>query len=270
MKISFVIPAHNEEHLLPKCIESIEKALASGSYDAEIIVVDNASTDRTGEVARAYPFVQVVEEPRKGLTRARQSGFDASTGDLIANIDADTIIPPGWIDTVQREFAKDAKLVAFSGPFDYYDLPPIKRFFSKIFISSYPLVHYLTHRIFRVGAMLQGGNFVLRRDALIAAGGFDTTIVFYGEDSDIARRISKFGKVTWTLRLPILASGRRLLHEGLVRSGFRYAVNFFSTNLSGKPWDKEYTDIRPQHRQIIKNGRAAAPSVANAYAERKQ
>ena len=98
MKISFVIPAYNEEGYLGECLASVRRELARGRYDAEVIVVNNASTDKTAEIARSFPGVIVVDEPKKGLSQARHSGFAASSGDLIANVDADTILPKGWLD----------------------------------------------------------------------------------------------------------------------------------------------------------------------------
>jgi glycosyltransferase involved in cell wall biosynthesis len=95
MKISFVIPAHNEEAYVGKCLDSIFRELKKAPVDAEVIVVDNASTDGTREVAQKYPGVKVISEPIKGLTRARRAGFLAATGDLIANVDADTMLTPG-------------------------------------------------------------------------------------------------------------------------------------------------------------------------------
>jgi hypothetical protein len=92
--------------------------------------------------------------------------------------------------------------------------------------------------------MLQGGNFVVRRAVLQNIGGFDTTITFYGEDTDIARRLAIQGRIWWTWRLPIHASGRRLRAEGLMRSGVRYALNFFSILFFKRPATKTYTDIR--------------------------
>jgi len=104
MRISFVVPAYNEETYLPDCLDSIlaqTRDLPAGSV--EIIVVNNASTDRTREVALSYPGVQVVDEPRKGLTHARQAGFAASTGELIANVDSDSRLTPGWVDVYKRQ-----------------------------------------------------------------------------------------------------------------------------------------------------------------------
>ena len=112
MKISFVIPAYNEEDRIGACLASIGRALAAGHCDAEVIVVNNASTDRTRERAGAVAGVKLVDEPEKGLVRARRAGFLASTGELVASIDADTMLRKGWLDTVLREFQRDQHLVA--------------------------------------------------------------------------------------------------------------------------------------------------------------
>jgi glycosyltransferase involved in cell wall biosynthesis len=135
MKISFVIPAHNEEKRLPQSLAALERALAQGEYDAEVIVVNKASVDRTGEVARDYQWVRVVDEPRRGLPMARQAGFSVATGDLVANVDADTMLPEGWIDTVLAEFAKDHELAALSGPHVYYDLSVWHRALTKVWYA---------------------------------------------------------------------------------------------------------------------------------------
>jgi glycosyltransferase involved in cell wall biosynthesis len=244
VKISFVIPAYNEEKLIGQCIESVRKELASGAYDAEVLVVNNASTDRTREIAASFPDVRVVDEMRKGITRARQAGYLASSGELIANIDADTIMPEGWVARVMKEFEGDPKLVALSGPFIYYDLSVWERALIRSYLTVGFLLHLLYRDVLHVGAFLQGGNFVLRRAALEKAGGFDTNIEFYGEDTAIAKRMSRVGKVKWTFKLPIYTSGRRLAQEGLLRVGIDYAINFFWTTFIGKPLTKKYADVR--------------------------
>src|SRR3989344_5538650 len=133
MKISFVIPAYNEEKHVPQCLASVERELTRTPCDAEVIVVNNASTDRTGQAARSHAWVRVVDEPNKGLVRARHAGYTAATGDLIANIDADTILPEGWLQTVLAEFEQDDGLAALSGPYIYYDLPIFQRALVKVF-----------------------------------------------------------------------------------------------------------------------------------------
>jgi len=244
MKVSFVIPAHNEEVCLPKCLESVLKEVERSGLAAEIVVVNNTSTDRTREVAERFPGVRVVDEPVKGLTHARAAGMRATDGELIANIDADTMPPPGWLTTVEEEFSKDPRLVALSGPFIYYDLSPFSRALVRLFYGVGYLTHLFNHYVLHTGAMLQGGNFVIRRDAFKGVGGFDTTIAFYGEDTDVARRLSKVGRVLWTWKLPMYSSGRRLKAEGVVMTGWRYTLNYLSVLLLKRPVTKVYSDIR--------------------------
>jgi GT2 family glycosyltransferase len=92
--------------------------------------------------------------------------------------------------------------------------------------------------------MVQGGNFVLSREALEAIGGYDVSITFYGEDTDIARRLHHVGKVMFTFDLKMLSSARRLKHEGMITIAWRYAVNYFWTTFFKHPFTREHVDIR--------------------------
>ncbi|MBI3634077.1 MAG: hypothetical protein HY228_00480 [Candidatus Yonathbacteria bacterium] len=66
----------------------------------------------------------------------------------------------------------------------------------------------------------------------------------YGEDTDIAKRIFKVGKVKWTFNLPIYTTGRRLQEEGIITMGIKYVVNYIWPILFSKPFTREYKDIR--------------------------
>jgi hypothetical protein len=79
--ISLVIPAYNEEAYLPACLEAVMRNV--GDQAMEIIVIDNNSTDGTRQVVERYPRVTYVFEPQKGITRARQRGFQAASGDIM-------------------------------------------------------------------------------------------------------------------------------------------------------------------------------------------
>src|ERR1051325_3200181 len=198
MKLAFVIPAYNEEALIGKCLTSVLAEIKRSGADADVIVVNNASKDRTGEIARSFAGVQVVDEPKKGLVNARDAGFAASEGyELVANIDSDTIVPEGWLDTVLSEFGTDPKLVCLSGPYVYYDMKPHNRLLIGMFYGLTWLIYVLNRFILRVGSVVQGGNFVFRRASWAAVGGYDRTIEFFGEDTDVAVRLSKVGKVKW-------------------------------------------------------------------------
>ena len=133
MKLTFVVPAYNEEKYIGNCLKSILREIEGKGYDVEIIVVNNASTDGTREIALSFETVRVVDEPNKGLSKARAAGFLASSGDLIANVDADTLLPAEWVEKVFYEFKNDNNLVALSGPYIYYDLSFFANFMVKIF-----------------------------------------------------------------------------------------------------------------------------------------
>ncbi len=251
MKISFVIPAYNEEKVIGECLRSvfaeIDRVHDTGAHlDVEVVVVDNASTDHTREEALKFSNVTVVREHLKGLVYARRAGWMSTAGELVANIDADTRVPRGWLTTVLEEFAKDDTLVALSGPYIYFDLSVFKRALVKAFYFFGWVIHLVNHHILHIGAMLQGGNFILRRDAWDSVGGFDIAISFYGEDTDVAKRIGEVGRVLWTWRLPMYTSGRRIEKEGIVRMSWIYTINHLSVLWTGKPVTMKYTDIRPE------------------------
>ena len=253
MRLSFVIPAYNEQAYLGDCLRSIlaqsEKLLVG--HEVEIIVVNNASTDSTAEVARSFPGVIVVDEPRKGLTFARQAGFERATGTLIANVDSDSRLTPGWLEQVFHTFAAEPRLLALSGPVIYDGLPPLKAQLVRFFYLLSYAVYLCNRYVLRVGSMVQGGNFVLTRHALELIGGFNTTIAFYGEDTDIARRLNKYGPVRFTFRLKMLTSPRRLEKEGVFTTAWRYTINYVWTTFFKHPFTKTYTDHREEAKAPI-------------------
>jgi glycosyltransferase involved in cell wall biosynthesis len=243
MKLSFVIPAWNEEKYIARALDSVTHHARKSGHDIEIIVVDNASHDRTGEIARHFSNVIVVDEPRKGLPQARQAGFLASSGDLIANMDADSILPEGWIEKIYAHFSGDEELVALSGPYQYYEYSKPQNFIVSLYYVPAYLAHSLSRRLFGKGGILQGGNFVLRRTALEKVGGFNTDIKFYGEDTDIARRIQTAGKVKFDFHFKMTTSARRLQKDGFWKTAWRYSINHFWIIIFKKPFTKRYTCV---------------------------
>jgi glycosyltransferase involved in cell wall biosynthesis len=243
--LAFVIPAYNEEILIAECLASVMAEVARSGCEAEIVVVNNASTDRTKEIALGFDGVRVVDESQKGLVFARHAGFEATTAELVANIDADTLLPEGWITTVLTTFEKRPDLVALSGPYVYYDMAWHDRALVRGFYYFAFVLYFLNRFVFRIGSMIQGGNFVLKRAAWKDAGGFDRSIDFYGEDTDVARRLHKIGPVKWTFKLPMKTSGRRLEQEGVFKTAGTYTLNYFWVTLFGRPKTKGHSDVRP-------------------------
>ena len=236
-KVSLVICAYNEEKYIGECLDRAIKS--SGGKFFEILVIDNASTDRTKEVAEKRAGVRVIHEERKGLTRARQRGFMEARGDILAYIDSDTHMPEGWLATVVHEFNANKKLAVLSGPYIYYDIPKFQQFLVKLYWYILAMPIY-----WMVGYMTVGGNFAIRKEVLEKMIGFDTTIEFYGEDTNIARRAHQFGKVKFKPNFIMYTSGRRLTGQGVFATATAYMLNYISEAFFHKPVTKEYKDIR--------------------------
>lgn len=217
IKISLVIPAYNEEKRIAVCLKNaIENS--DGNF-CEIIVVDNASVDRTAELARSFFSVKVITENKRGTSNARQAGFLAATGDVVVFIDADCVLPKDWVGKIKKYFV-DKKVVAVSGPYKYYDAywrGPILNLFWWLFVP-------VTYRL--VGYAINGGNFAVRRQALLEIDGFDENILFYGDDADIARRLSMVGKVKFDMALYVFSSSRRFLAQGIFKTYYYYVMSY--------------------------------------------
>ena len=144
------------------------------------------------------------------------------------------------------EFNKDDNLVALSGPFIYYDLPKVTNTLVQLFFYLGSAGNLLQQHVFKKGSILQGGNFVLRRDALEKIGGYNMNLNFFGEDIDVAKRISKVGKVKFTTKFPIYTSGRRLIAEGVFMTALKASADYIWITFVGRPFRKpnKQKDIR--------------------------
>jgi glycosyltransferase involved in cell wall biosynthesis len=242
MKISVIVCAHNEARYLPACLHSL---LAQTRRPDEILVVNNASTDETRAVALEIPHVRVVDEPRKGLVVARETGRLAATGDVLVYLDADCRAPLAWLARIETRFAADAALLALSGPYRFYDWD----WWGRLLIRAYdftlaPATQLLVKHLLRIGTVFYGGNFAVRREALERIGGFDTSIEFHGEDTNLGRRLFAIGKVGLFQDCFLHTSARRYVAMGKGTVFRLYVRNFTSELLHHRPKDATHLDVR--------------------------
>lgn len=236
LEISLVIPAYNEEAYVGQTLDSVIEH-GHGKFK-QIIVVDNNSSDKTSEVAAARTGVTVLKELRKGTSNARQTGVEQTTSDLIAFMDADTMLPEGWIEKALKTF-EDPKVVMLSGPARYFDAVWYQQWvLNALWWLSGALVYPL------VGYMVLGGNCVVRASALKEIGGLDRSITFYGDDTNMAQRLAEVGKVLFKLDFFIYYSARRWKKEGFWYTAYKYATNYVFHVLFKKPLSKEHVDVR--------------------------
>jgi glycosyltransferase involved in cell wall biosynthesis len=243
LRISVIVCAHNEARYLPACLHSV---LAQSRQPDELLVINNASTDDTAAVAAQIPFVQVIDEPRKRLVVARETGRRHALGDILIYLDADCRAPLTWIARIERRFQQDADLIALSGPYRYYDWDWWGRSLIRAYDFTGRAGNAAPHQAtFSVSArFFYGGNFAVRREALERIGGFDTSIEFHGEDTNVGRRLSAIGKVGLFHDCYLHTSARRYIAMGK-REVFRlYVRNFISELLHHRPKDTAHMDIR--------------------------
>jgi cellulose synthase/poly-beta-1,6-N-acetylglucosamine synthase-like glycosyltransferase len=201
LTISLVIPVYNEESHLAACLRL---ALAQTLPFHEIIVVDNNSSDATATVAAGFPGVKVLREPRQGVVYARNRGFNAARGDIIARIDADTHLPTDWTTKISRIF-DDEVVGAVSGAISYHDIAARQIIDPIDFKLRNWLAGKMPQRMFLLGA-----NMAIRRSAWrtvagsLCAGGLH-------EDLDLAVHLSDVGAtVLFAPELVAGVSGRRV------------------------------------------------------------
>lgn len=221
LTVSVLIPALNESGNLPIIIKALKKQSVK---PLQIIVIDNNSTDDTFEVAKSLG-VTILLEKNRGTNNALETGRAIATGDLIARVDADCIPNPDWIQKIIDRFA-DVKIVGLTGPYDYYDAKKSFRTLSMLFQRYvYSTFHHLLDNV-NMGAILIGGNSIARRTALDQVGGFDRKIIFYGDDTDLAKKLSKVGNVYFDKDLVMPSSARRFQNEGLLKILWKYMQGF--------------------------------------------
>jgi peptidoglycan/xylan/chitin deacetylase (PgdA/CDA1 family) len=236
IRISVVVPARNEEQLLPSCLDSLKHQTFSLPY--EVIVVDNASRDRTADVAREMG-ARVVTEPHPGITWARQKGLGAAQGDIVAYVDADSTVEPGWLERIWTAFCRDRRLSAVSGPVFYSQgrtwRGKLYRWTTGITLFGDKTLRFVC----RKRGTLWGANFAVWKSALVAAGGFNKNLVFYGEDTEMSLRLRKVGRIHFDRKNTVQTSPRRFERGQVLATSWLILSTFI--------------------RLVVTDGRAACP-----------
>jgi glycosyltransferase involved in cell wall biosynthesis len=242
MRLTVIVCAYNEARYLPGCLHSL---LAQTRLPDEILVVNNASTDATGLVAESVPGIHLVDEPRKGLVIARETGRRVAKGDALVYIDADCRAPVTWLQRVERRLTADRALIALSGPYRFYDWDWWGRTLARTYdYTLAPATQGLVKHLLRIGTVFYGGNFAVRRGALERIGGFDTSIEFHGEDTNVGRRLMAVGKVCLFQDCYVHTSARRYVAMGTGAVFRLYVRNFASELLRHRPRDSSHVDVR--------------------------
>ncbi len=177
MKISVIVPVYNAEWCLRDCLS----ALRENRNDAEILVVDDHSTDRSAEIAREMG-VPVLANPRgRGPAAARNVGGENATGEILLFIDSDVRVRP---DTVQHVIGILDSSPDVAAVFGSYDTSPA----APNFLSQYKnlLHHYVHQRSSENASTFWAGCGAIRKEIFLKAGGFSEEDYPHPSIEDIA------------------------------------------------------------------------------------
>jgi len=193
--ISFIVPAYNEELELPSTIAAIHAAASGASQAYEIIVVDDASTDATPEIA-VKAGVQVVSINRRQIAAARNAGARAARGKVLLFVDADTRINARHV--IDAMAALNAGCSGGSARVATDGVIPL---WGRVFIKAFCAIYFASN----LGA---GAFLFTTRKNFDAIGGFDEQL-FIGEEIFFSLALRKLGCFK-ILREAIVTSGRKL------------------------------------------------------------
>jgi len=236
MDVSIIVPAMNEEKLLPSCLRSIVSQQTSLDY--ELIVVDGQSHDRTTDIACKYAD-RLIAAKRKGISFGRNAGAKAAKGRLFVFVDADTRIPSNYIEAVDAIMhEKTISGLSCSFRFD-------KRSRTLDAIQELSNKYLLLKGSFGKGEIL-GFNNAVKREAFFRVGGFPNAPL---EDGAFAKRLHKLGRVLFLPEPTVITSARRFERNGSLMTTIYYANLGLVTDFPKMPFKtllsyKRYFPVR--------------------------
>lgn len=199
-RISVIIAAYNEEQNLPKCLTAIvSQDFPKDQY--EIIVVDNNSIDKTAEIARSFGTRVLIEE-KQGNTFAVKKGMDNADAQIIAMVDADTIVDKNWLSEISKVF-EDENIVGLTGMGYVKSGNKFIDIFERLFYEYFLKFHFLIGK-----PHITGFNLALRKTAYEKIGGIDINFVM-SPDIDLGLRLKRVGKIVFDKKMRALTSFRR-------------------------------------------------------------
>ena len=176
--ISVIIPAHNEETYIVRCIDSVRRAAQRVSGDTEIVVVCNRCTDRTAELAAANGARVLFNEDRC-IAKVRNDGIAAARGGIIVTIDADNRMTEGTLEEICR-LLRSGRYIGGGAPirFERYSFP----------LRCNDLLCRISFRL----TGLYSGIFWAEKETFDAIGGFTEQKAM--EDVATAKALKRYGK----------------------------------------------------------------------------
>lgn len=224
-EVSVIIPAYNEERLLPGCLAALARQdIAPWRY--EVIVADNGSSDRTREIAAAHGC-RVLCDPALTVAGLRNLGARHARGGILAFVDADCLVEPDWLRQALG-YRDRAGVAAWGSP---PAIPPESTWVQR----AWNIVRQKEHPIQPVD-WLESMNLFVRRDLYWRVGGFDETLETC-EDVDIGYRLGRHGQIISDSGIGVVHLGEaRTLAEFIRKEYWRGKSNLIGVRGHGWSW----------------------------------
>lgn len=212
--ISIIIPAFNEEENILKTLYSLSCSITERTL--EVIVVSNNSTDKTYQLATRANVI-CINEPKQGITYARNAGLSIAKGKYIVNADADTIYPQSWIDNMINPLIINTDVALTYGRFAFIPIRRTPRFLYFIYEHFADFNKFINRKFREEAVNVYGFNSACRRHQCLIVNGFDHP-VGTNEDGYLAKKLTSNGfgalinvkhkeSIVWTTDRRILTDG---------------------------------------------------------------
>jgi glycosyltransferase involved in cell wall biosynthesis len=224
--ISVIIPAHNEEQYLPKTLQALH---GQTFKPFEVVVIANGCTDHTAEVARGRCH-QLIVLSQKSLGVARNLGARIAKGQLLVFLDADTLLDSTGLETIAAEFR------AGNGAGTVRGVPDVRRLKYRLMYGIKNLVHRSSVHHGSSGVILCWKRHFMQ------TGGFDEGLEVR-ENSELIRRLMRFGKYKYLRKVAATTSMRRYTQRGFWRMIWLWLKLWFHS-LFGDLHQRKYETVR--------------------------
>ncbi|MBI4482053.1 MAG: glycosyltransferase, partial [Acidobacteria bacterium] len=218
--ISVVIPVYNAERTLERCLEAL---LTGDCLPAEIVLVDNRSSDEGPEIMGRYAAdsrvrIRVEFEPEQGSAAARNRGWRVATQPWVAFLDADCIPDPDWLRALRDRLGSNG--TALAG--DIRARAPHSLVEKLLAITTTQPSRETVYRSFTlIRGGMPTGNFALPRQMLEELGGLDNGFLI-GHDHDLCARLYRAGYRIRFLREAVVRHQNRATWRGMLRQSWGY------------------------------------------------
>ncbi|MBX6394259.1 MAG: glycosyltransferase [Alicyclobacillaceae bacterium] len=182
--VSVVVPVYNHERYIFECVDSVLEQ--EGVPSLEVIVVDDGSTDRTPRVLQAFGSrIRVIRQPRSGTAAALNRGFHAARGTYVCWLSSDDRFEPGKVAAQWRYMSGSPHVAMTYTSFHVIDRYGVRTHTVR---SPYDPDRNRLYDMLLQGCFINGSTVMMRKDAFVHLGGFDTHLV-QGHDYDLWLRL---------------------------------------------------------------------------------